>query len=212
MLSAEEVLLRRHVPYRLLVSDGGKFVVPADCRQLLIFGAKCLSEAEISSVRDFAARGGKVLADTMAGDCNEENRQYCFNPLTAIQGVVRVPELQTNVLNPDWRFEVLMPDNPEVIMDHLIPLPFAIDAPETVYIRINWTEEDVIVHCINYTARPCFDVKIVLPQAESARFVSFENPNEIQLETSRELKLPEFTSWAMVKFPAKQFQKAFRTS
>ena len=202
LLSAEEVLLRLHIPYRLVISDGKEFSVPADCRQLLIFGAKCLSEAELSSVRDFAARGGKVTADMMAGDCNEENRQYCVNPLEDVPGVTRVPELRTNVLNPDWRFEVLMPENPEVITDHLIPLPFTVEAPETVYIRINRTEEEVIVHCINYTARPCSGVKIILPEAAAGQFVCFEKTDEILLETAKELKLPDFISWAMVKIPA----------
>lgn len=206
LLSAEEVLLRRHIPYRLIVSDGGDFSVPQGCRQLLIFGAKCLSEAEISSVRRFAAAGGKVVADVMAGDCNEENRQYCINPFASMPGMTLVPELQCNVIDPDWRFEVLMPNNPEVITDNLIQLPFTIEAPETVYIRINRTEKEVIVHCINYTAKLCSGAKIVLPVVADARFVSFEKPEYIQLPAAKVLVLPEFTSWAMIKFSADELE------
>ncbi|MBP5640102.1 MAG: hypothetical protein J6X55_11525, partial [Victivallales bacterium] len=205
LLSAEEVLLRRHIPYRLVVSDGREFTVPQGCRQLLIFGAKCLSEAEISTVRKFAANGGCIVVDAMTGDCNEENRQYCVNPLDSMPDVLRVPELRCNVINPDWRFEVLMPDNPEVIMDNLIRLPFDIEAPETVYIRINRTETEVIIHCINYTAAPCGNVRILLPEIVEAKFATFENPEYRQL-AGRNLLLPEFISWTMVKLPADKVQ------
>ncbi len=201
LLSAEEVLLRKHIPFRLIVGRGEGFEVPDSCKDLLLFGARCLSEKDLESLQGFLRRGGRVIADEMAGDCNIENRQYPENPLANMPGVERVKCLKTNVLNPDWRFEVLLPDNPEVVLDHLSPLPFTISAPETVFIRVNETAEEYIIHFINYTAAPCAGVQVELAEAAaSCQFADFETGEWQTLAGGKRIDLPVFISWSAVKF------------
>ena len=201
LLSAEEVLLRKHIPFRLIVGKGDGFTVPASCKDLLLFGAKCLSTKDLESLQNFIERGGNVIADEMAGDCNIENRQYEENPLEKRKGVTRTDLLKGHVLNPDWRFEVLLPDNPEVILDHLSPLPFAVSAPESVIIRVNQTEKEFIIHFINYTAKPCSGVKVKASSgAGTCLFADFETGEWKTLSGGKEFLLPDFLSWCVVKF------------
>ncbi|MBR2364739.1 MAG: hypothetical protein IKA79_06020 [Lentisphaeria bacterium] len=200
LLSAEETLLRSHIPYRLIVSRGEGFEVPENCKDLLLFGAKCLSSRDLASVQKFLDRKGNVIADMMAGDCNEENRQYETNPFAGMPQVKRVKCLESNVPDPDWRFEVLMPGNPEVILDNLSPLPFRIFAPETVLTRINETQEEYIIHFINYTAKPCTGTKITFSgTAAEHLYADFETGEWQTITGQKTVSLPDYLSWCVVK-------------
>ena len=202
LLSAEEVLLRNHVPYRLVVTRGEGFEVPESCRDLLLFGAKCLSARDLASLDKFIARGGKVIADEMAGDCNEENRQYPENPLAGRPQITRTPCLACRVPDPDWRFEVLLPENPEVILTRLSPLPFTIAAPETVFARVNETEKEYVVHLVNYTGKVCSGIRVTRPGAAAGtcRFADFETGEWKPLPAGEKIAVPDFLSWCVLKF------------
>ena len=201
LLSAEEVLFRNHIPFRLIVSKGEGFTVPEDCKDLLLFGAKCMSKQDLASVQSFLAKGGNVIADTMAGDCNIENRQYEENPLAEMPQIKRVECLKTNVIDPDWRFEVLAPDNANVILDNLSCLPFRIKAPETVLVRVNETEEEYIIHFINYTAKTCSGIKVeTLSAKENFLYADFETAEWKTLPAGKEAVLPDSISWSVLKF------------
>lgn len=201
LLSAEEVLLRNHIPYRLVITNGEGFQVPEGCKDLLLFGAKCLTEKDLKSIEDFLACGGNVISDDMAGDCNGENRQYEENMLKKMSLVKRKGMLKDRVLDPDWRFEVLLPENPGIILEDLSPLPFKIIAPESVYTRVNHTEEEWIIHFVNYTAKTCSSCKVEISNApENIRYACFENGSWQDLASSREICLPEFISWSVLKF------------
>jgi hypothetical protein len=116
-------------------------------------------------------------------------------------GVTRVKCLKPNVLNPDWRFEVLLPDDPGAVLDHLSPRPFTVSAPETVFIRVNETPEEYIIHFINYTAAPCSGVQVELAEAvDSCRFADFETGEWQTLAGGKRIGLPVFLSWSTVKF------------
>ena len=145
-----------------------------------------------------AASSGSIsaadgIADKMVGDCNIENRQYPENPLTNMVGIMRLRCLKTNVLDPDWRFEVLLTDNLEFVLDHLSLHPFTVSVPETVFIRVNETP--------NYTAALCFGVQVELAKAvDSCCFADFETGEWKTLAGGKRIGLPVFLSWSAVKF------------
>ena len=160
-----------------------------------------MSKEDLASVHSFLAKGGNVIADTMAGDCNIENRQYEKNPLAEMPQVKRVELLKTNVINPDWRYEVLPPDNGNVILDNLSRLPFCITAPESVLVRVNETEEEYIIHFINYTAKTCSGIKVeTLSAKENFLYADFETAEWKTLPAGKEALLPDSISWSVLKF------------
>ena len=92
IMSAEEILLRNHVPYRLLVSRAdAPATIPADCDTVLVAAQKCLSDKEIDALKAWAGKGGKLVVTGCSGDSDELNRQRWTNPFGVLPPTPRLP-------------------------------------------------------------------------------------------------------------------------
>ena len=68
VLSAEEILLRNHVPYGLLPSEAASpLAIPDDCEVLLVCDQRCLADAEIKALMGYARDGGRLIVTGQSG-------------------------------------------------------------------------------------------------------------------------------------------------
>ena len=148
LFSAEEVLLRNHIPFRIAVLDNGALCGMGDSKVLIAAGQSCLSQEDISALKE---SGAILIADKSAGDCDENNRQRAENPL---KDAVIIPELKTRVLDGNYRMRILPPENPEALLSALlskIKLKYEISAPEDVFIKIFEDGKKTHIHFVDYS-------------------------------------------------------------
>ena len=83
LAAAEEIAIRRHLPWGYLVTTRDELVIPADCEVIVVANQTCLSEKQIGTLVDWAKRGGKLVVTGDSGRCDEMNRQWMENPFLA---------------------------------------------------------------------------------------------------------------------------------
>ena len=82
LLSAEEILLRNHVPYGLLPTEAAApLPIPGDCEVLLVCDQRCLAGSQIEALVRFARGGGRLIVTGQSGWYDESYRQRRENPL-----------------------------------------------------------------------------------------------------------------------------------
>ena len=211
---AEEVMLRRHVPFGYLIAkDASAPAIPADCEVVVLPNAKWMSDAQVASVRAFAERGGKVVATGSSAFWDECGRQRFENPLEPLK---RLPNVSwraqadvplTNVVG--WTSRVLPPaDRGAALMADFAKVGFrprvAFEGlPEEVFVEIKELGDGLAVHFVNYNpAVRTGDVRMTVPSGTAS--VTFVEPfgDEPSVRTltvaDGQVTLPPFSQYAMI--------------
>jgi len=221
LLSAEEILLRNHVPYGLLPSSADRpAAVPADCEVLLVCDQRCLSDAEITALVDYARRGGKVVVTGASGAFDPAYRQRFDNPLVkglaGCRGTVcRESVDAAPVKTAGWTIALAAPaDGGRRLLadiDKLVQPAFHIQAPPTVFAEVKRDGQAFYLHLLNYAKEPVeAGVRIVCPSApRTSNGVTFSAPLEnrapaaVVAETSGAegsvFVLPAFSEYGLIR-------------
>lgn len=162
LMSAEEILLRRRIPYRILLSraDVG-FELPLGTEVLLVANQKCLSDREVEAVRNWAVRGGKTIVTGASGDSDEWNRQRFANPFDGLDEgrpnvVLRKDPDLCEIPSGAWTYLVRAPkDGGDRLVADLAKVGFASPVaveglPPTVFAEFKSTPDGYAVHLLNY--------------------------------------------------------------
>lgn len=173
IMSAEEVLLRCHVPYRLLLSRGCEgFSVPEDVEVILVCDQKCLSDQEIDRLTKWAARGGRLVVTGCSGSHDERNRQRVESPLPDLARIGRNVRFRAEadrcaIHSTAWKYLVDAPqDAGRRLCQDLAAVGFrpevtVVSAPCSVMTEMKRTPEGFAVHLLNYDPeRPVPAVKL----------------------------------------------------
>jgi hypothetical protein len=162
-LSAEEILLRNHVPYGLLPTEAATpLKIPADCQVLLVCDQRCLGDAQLDALVRYAQAGGRLVITGQSGEHDESYRQRRANPLACLDdrpNVVRRAEVDAApIKSAGWTIKVAAPkDGGRRLIDDLASLwslPIRIEAPATVFAEVKRDEKAVSVHLVNYAGKP----------------------------------------------------------
>ncbi len=164
LLGAEEILLRNHVPYELVVSAAER--PPAlsdDGRVVLVPDQRCLSDKEVEALVQYARSGGRLVVTGASGAYDPLYRQRRDNPL--VSGLAGCPRTvvseavdEAPVKSAGGTIKVAAPsDNGKRLLadlaKHWTP-DVGIDAPPTVLAEIKRDANAVYVHLLNYAQEP----------------------------------------------------------
>ena len=164
VLSAEEVLLRNHVPFGLLpASSNSPLAIPDDCEILLVCDQSCLSDRQLEDLAAYARGGGRVIVTGKSGEYNELYRQRRNNPL--VEALNECPTARcrsqadaASIKGSGWTIKVAAPsDGGERLMKDLASLwtpPLRIQAPPTVLTEVRQQGGNVYVHLVNFAREP----------------------------------------------------------
>lgn len=167
LLAAEEILLRNHVPYGLLLTCEAKpLEIPEDCELLLVCHQTCLSDQEIDVLIRFAQRGGKLIVTGTVGDYDSRYRQRRVNRLSReIAGLPNVlccesvdqtpPRMSAKGWN-EWKAS----DGGKRLADEIAKLwkaPVELTLPETVLTEWKRAGNSLFIHLVNYSKEPVRD-------------------------------------------------------
>jgi len=166
VLGTEEILLRNHVPYGLLPTAAGTpLEIPVDCAVLVVPDQRCLSEAEIAALVQFAQRGGRLIVTGASGTHDAWYRERRDNPLCdGLKGVdprrviCRAEVDQAPIKGAAWTTKVAAPvDGGRRLLadlDRLWTPPLRIEAPATVFAEVKHDVRSFYVHLVNYAGTP----------------------------------------------------------
>lgn len=163
ILAAEEILLRNHVPYGLLVTDADTpLEIPAGCELLLVCDQRCLGDDQLDALARFAKKGGQLLITGRSGEHDESYRQRQVNPLERLDGranVVRRTEVdRVLVKGAGWTIKVAAPpDGGRRLTGDMTSLrspKITIEAPATTLAEVKRDARATTVHLLNYARQP----------------------------------------------------------
>jgi hypothetical protein len=221
VLGAEEILLRNHVPYGLLpVGAARPLAIPSDCEVLIVCDQRCLNDACIDSLIQFAQRGGRIVITGKTGEYDEHYRQRPSNILKkGVDGYINVVTRSDNypvkIKDKGWTIRIAAPaDGGRPLMDDLTGIwspAVLIQAPSTVFAEVKRDKNVYYIHFLNYSGEPVAKgirigfSAIGKDHTESTFSAPMENLHVIQVklkETGSGLKmidLPPFSEYATVK-------------
>ncbi len=164
ILVAEEILLRNHLPYALLPTEADHpLTIPADCEVLLVCDQRCLSEAEVAALVQFAKRGGRLIVTGESGAYDPSYRQRRENPLVnGLAGcgsaVCRAGVDAAPIKGTGWTIQVGAPtDGGRRLLEEINKLwqpELSIQAPATVFAEVKRSANTFHVHLLNYAKEP----------------------------------------------------------
>ena len=206
--AADEVLLRRHVPYGYLIAkDAEAPTVPEDCEVIVLPNAKWMSDAQVETVSAFAKKGGKVVVTGQSGLWDERGSQRFENPLEPLKKLPNVSWREkadvpmTNVMG--WAMQVLPPaDHGAALVADLAKTGFKPqisfeNLPETVFVEIKRIEGGYAVHLVNYNPKvPVRDAKMSFPG--KAVFRELFGTDSAEKPVGADGMLPTFTQYAVI--------------
>ena len=163
LCAAEEIAIRRHVPWGYLVSTPDRpFEVPADTEVIVVAGQLALSRAQADGLVAWAKRGGKLVVTGDSGRYDELNAQYLANPflprVKGLAGTVCRPLADTvTPCELGWANTIGAPeDRGDALVADLAATgwkaPFAFgNLPETVAVDVRRTGGGgYVFHFVNY--------------------------------------------------------------
>ena len=164
VLSAEEILLRNHLPYGLLPTAADKpLKIPSDCSVLLVCDQRCLSDAEVEALVQYAKGGGRLIVTGESGSYDPWYSQRKENPLfkrLAGCGTARC-RAQTDsapIKSASWTIRVGAPtDGGRRLLEDINTLwqpEIGIQAPATVLAEVKRSANTFYVHLVNYAKDP----------------------------------------------------------
>ena len=156
LFSWEELLLRNHVPFRLVFGDGSRLEGLDRCRVLVLAGQRCIGDGEVRQILDFIAQGGQVIGDSLCGDYDERYRHREANPFTG-SGMISVEQLDGVQKNIDWEQIICYPANGDAVfagIRGILENGLHIAASPEVRCRMFRKGDRLVMHFINYGGRP----------------------------------------------------------
>ncbi|MGI6419080.1 MAG: hypothetical protein ACOX1P_25805 [Thermoguttaceae bacterium] len=220
ILSAEEILLRNHVPYGLVPTEAAApTAIPDDCEVLLVCDQRCLADAQIDALVRFARRGGRLIVTGKSGEYDELYRQRRDNRLAkGLEGcatAVRREEADgAPVKGLGWTIKVAAPaDGGQRLMNDIAslwPSPLRIQAPPTVFAEVRRGGGIFYVHLVNYAREPVATGSVIelsrpafpsihctfaAPMEEGARRPV---PSKLAGADRHAIELPDFSEYAVV--------------
>ena len=162
LCAAEEILIRRQVPWGYLVSRPGRpLEVPAGTEVIVVANQVALSGEQIDALVAWAERGGKLVVTGDSGRYNAFNGQRLVNPfLPRLFGKANVAVRgKADAVVPaklDWHNDVGAPkDHGEALLADLAKtgfrLPFAIEGcPESVAVDVRRLGDGYAFLFVNY--------------------------------------------------------------
>lgn len=215
LFATEEILLRNHVPYGLLISNQSKpLVIPDDCRILIVSDQRCLSDEEMNALVKYAQKGGRLIITGQTGQFDSNYRQRRQTPalkqLESIPNVIYRPDVATITSDKHWTFAVISPEKkflPENIAK-LGGLPYTITAPQTVYVELRKKDSTDWIHFVNYNTDPVpqgVRVKIADKSliGQSVEFLAplgkNASPVRITIDKNGCVTLPGFAEYAQIR-------------
>jgi len=218
ILSAEEILLRNHIPYGLLPTDAKTpLEVPSGCEVMLVPDQRCLSDPQLGALVGFVERRGRLVVTGQSGEYDERYRERIANPLKILDDrpeVIRREEVDSvRILGSGWTIKVAPPEDGgrRLMADiHSLWQPvIRIEALTNVLTEIKRGEDGFSVHFLNYASghvpkgvRIAFDGDVV-----GAVQCTFAAPMEGREMTAipvapdvqgRHVSLPQFADYAVV--------------
>ena len=164
VLSAEEILLRNHVPYGLLpAASAAPLTIPDECEVLLVCDQRCLADPQLDALVRFARRGGRLIVTGESGAYDALYRQRRDNPLVkglaGCESVVRRDEVDmAPIKSSGWTIKVAAPaDGGRRLMADLAGVwspAIRIQAPPTVLAEVKRGPKAYYVHLVNYARKP----------------------------------------------------------
>ncbi len=172
----EEVLIRNHIPYRLVFTENLDAV--KDYKLLILPDQCCLSDAQVRSVIKFVRNGGSLLLTGQSGMFDEnllERGENAFAEILDLPRVMFLPE--------PFGQAGAGPDPDKWIHTHRVPLPrghgkvarairrllggdlpLALKAPKTVVVNPRALPDGrMVIHLVNYNnRRPAKNIKLAL--------------------------------------------------
>jgi hypothetical protein len=218
ILGAEEVFLRNHIPYGLLISsDSHPLEIPDECEVLVVCNQKCLNDNELNTIIRFAGKGGKVIIAGESGWHDGLYRQRRDNPLIdKLEGLDHVCWLADTEFAPvksgGWKIQVGKPGKAgQHLLECLAKLwtpAVRIDAPETVFVNVKKAKKGFYIHLLNYAPESVMqgiqisgreeisEASIMLPMENEQKEMTSFRPDS---KDTKPLKLPGFEKYALVK-------------
>ncbi len=180
ILSAEEILLRNHLPYALLPTAADKpLTIPDDCETVLVCDQRCLAETEADTLVQFAKRGGRVIVTGESGAYDDAYRQRRDNPLVrgltgCDSAICRGDVDAAPIKGVWWTIQVGAPsDGGRRLLADLAKAwspEISIQAPPTVFAEVKRSAHAFHVHLVNYAKEPVAQgVRIILKEKQNTR-------------------------------------------
>lgn len=210
-MGAEEILLRNHIPYRLLVSQAdAPAAVPEGCDTILVADQKCLSDKEIATLKTWVENGGKLVVTGSSGDSDELNRQRWRNPFAGSacrEGFIYRTEQDDCAVDCGiWQYRIAPPkDGGSRLVADLAKVGLVQDVslsslPERVLIEMKRTSAGYAVHLLDYNPTvPVSGAMLHLPKGAKAVFKTLDGKCTEITENNCTVKLPDFTGYALVE-------------
>ena len=173
LCAAEEIMIRRHLPWGYLVSTPEKpFEVPSDTEVIVVSDQVALSETQVRELVTWAKKGGRLIVTGDSGRYDEFNAQHLVNPfLSQLKGLANVA-LRTNAdtVSPcelEWAYRIGAPaDRGDALVADLAKvgfrMPFVVEGcPESVAVDVRKDTDGFVFHFVNYDPeRPVRDMQI----------------------------------------------------
>ena len=189
LTAAEEILIRRHVPFGYLLSTADGLEIPADCEVVVVAGQQCLSEKQVGALVAWAEKGGKLIVTGDSGRCDELNRQHLGNPLRAklprTANVVwrdRADELAAKS-SMHWTYRVPAPkDGGDALVADLRKVDFRtpfelVNVPKWAALEVKRTADGYALHFVNYRPSvPMKGLEVRAPGFKVTRSAPFDDP------------------------------------
>jgi len=220
ILGAEEVFLRNHIPYGLLISsDSHPLEIPANTEVLAVCNQNCLSDDEINEIIRFAGEGGKVIITGESGWHDGLYRERRNNPLIdkleRLDNVCLLADTEfAPVKSGGWKIQVGKPGKEgQHLLESLAKLwnpAIRVEAPETVFINVKKAEEGFYIHLLNYASESVMSgiqISVTDGFSEADVTLPMENKQKEMIpfcsEGHQSFRLPGFEKYALVTLKAK---------
>ncbi len=187
LLSWEELLLRKHIPFRPVLCDSSSIEGLDHCRVLIAAGQRCLSDAEVEILKHFR---GILIVDSNTGDYDEHHRHRRENPFASGE-FFHTEVIDSRQENDLWCQIIAFPSNGETIYRQtrdVLENGLHIDCAPEIHCRLVRHGGEKIVHFINYTGKP-----LPLPEISGAE-------GEIRWVSEAEDGGKSFSSWCMARW------------
>ena len=210
ILSAEEVLLRNHVPYGLVPTDAATpLEISSDCEILLVPHQTCLGDDQLAALGKYVDRGGRLVVTGQSGEFDERYRERKRNPLKALEGrpgvVCRETIDSARILGSGWTIKVAAPEGKGrrlmADIDGLWQAPIQIEAPETVLVEIKRKSKRFWVHLLNYGSGKVQEGIRIAVRSDSGRQVQATFAAPMESGTSEPLSVTSDAQCQVVSLP-----------
>ena len=182
---AEEICLRRHVPFGYLISRPDELAVPSDTQVIVISDQTCLSDFQRERLVAWAKAGGKMIVTGDSGRCDELNRQHMKNPFKAqLAGLANVvwrdeADAFKGVFDTSWVNKISAPKDCDRLVADLEKVGFTMpyelkNIPEWIMLEARAVGDGYALNFVNYCpSRPMKGMEVVAHGRTVTRTVPF---------------------------------------